>query len=465
MARPYTGLRPVEIVPGEGLPERFLGPEGISIPLGHAPTPAQFAQHITAATGLSVVFLGRGQIGESARFLGRAIVGMSLGELGMWTGPLPLLLDEWTSEYGYEWRYDADREVLEVIREMSAVFELHALGGAQTYQVRSSTAGGASGEGDTSTADFSNQRLDTVFDYEPWPEIEDALEGLVTDATTARVLPAQASVVVRGLPGDVARVRSYLKHLNETVLRPILVTVRVLAVSREKGSDFETDFSGALRTIAGGSYDFVFEAGRAGRSVGIVRPGDATAENSLDLTLRALRSIGTVSRVLAAGVPALNGAPAQYYELLRHSYLAEVSTTVSEGGVETELRPGSINSGFSMSYVGRITAPGEVLLRIFASLQDQPRFAVFTSRETAIQLPEFRSRGINVTQSVREGETLVLSGFTDRVVSNEEEGFVRARNPLAGSTLHSDLQIDQVLLVTARIGEPVGLSEVSEVLL
>ena len=450
---------------GEGLPERFLSSEGISIPLGHAPSPAEFAQHITAATGLSVVFLGRGPPGEAVRFQGRATVGKVLGNQGTWTGPLPRLLDEWSGELGYEWRYDAEREVIEVVRELSAVFELHALGGVQTYRVQSSTAGGASSAGETSTADFASQRLDTGFEYDPWPEIESAVQGLVSPGSRVGVLPAQASVFVRGLPGDVARVRSYLRYLNQTVLRPILVTVRVLAVSRETGTDFETDFSGALRTIAGGSYDFVFEGGRSGRSVGIVRPGDATAANSLDLTLRALRSIGTVSRVLAAGVPALNGAPAQYYELVRHTYLAEISSQVSQGVVETSLRPGSISSGFSMSYVGRITGPGEVLLRIFASLQDAPTFEVFGESGNAIQLPEFRSRGIHVTQAVREGETLVLSGFTDRVVSSEEEGFARARNRLAGGTLHSDAQIDQVLVVTARIGDPATVSEVSEVVL
>ena len=67
------------------------------------------------------------------------------------------------------------------------------------------------------------------------------------------------------------------------------------------------------------------------------------------------------------------------------------------------------------------------------------------------------------TQTVREGRTLVLSGFTDRVVSNEQEGFVGGTNPLAGTTLHGDRRFDQVLLVTSRIGETAGVSEVSEV--
>ena len=62
--------------------------------------------------------------------------------------------------------------------------------------------------------------------------------------------------------------------------------------------------------------------------------------------------------MLKAGVPALNGAPAQYYELVRHTYLAEISTTIEDGVARTERQPGAISSGFAMSYVGRITGPG-----------------------------------------------------------------------------------------------------------
>lgn len=465
--RPYTGLKPVDVRPTSGLPERFLGEEGISIPLSHALTPAELAQHITASTGLPVRFVGRPPVRPegrgTVRFTARG--GRVLGGVGQWSGPLPALLDEWTGEHGYEWRYDAQGGVIEVVRGLNAVFQIHALGGEQRYSVASSTAGGQSGSGETSTADYSSQRLDTEYAFNPWPEIEAAVEGLVSDESAVHVSPAQASVIVQGLPDDVAQVRTYLRHINRTVLRPIEVTMHVFSVVREKGADFETDFSAALRTIAGGDYDFIFEGGRAGRTIGVVRPGDAEVGNSLDFTLRALRSLGTVSRVLKAGVPALNGAPAQYYELTRHTYLAEISTTVEDGVARTERQPGAISSGFAMSYVGRITGPGEVMLRIFVSLQDTPKFRQFGPEDNAIQLPEFGSRGISVTQTVREGETLVLSGFTDRVVSNEQEGFLGAKNPMAGATLHGDRHFDQVLLVTSRIGEPAGVSEVSEVLL
>ena len=432
--RPYTGLRPIVASARDDLPGRFLGDEGISIPLERGMTAPEMAQHITAATGLAVRFLGRERTAREGQREPRfeRAPSRALGASARWQGPLPELLDEWTQALGYEWRFDAERSVIEVVRAMSAVYQLHALGGVQAYTVGSSTSGGSSGGGETSTADFSQHTLDTQYQYDPWAEIEEALKGLVSAETQVGVSPAQASVTVTGLPAEVRRVGRYLRHVNRTMLRPIEVTVRVFSVYRDSGADFATDFTAALRSIAGSSYDVAFESTPGTQSVGVVRPGAELAPHSLEVTLRALRTLGTVSRVLAAGVPALNGAPAQYYELVRHTYLAEVSATIADRGVATELRPGSISSGFAMSYVGRITGAGEVMLRIFASLQDPPTFEVFGNAANLIQLPEFRSRGISVTQRVREGETLVLSGFSDRVLSTDERGFLKPANPLGG---------------------------------
>ena len=467
--RPYTGLLLLSTPKDQTLPARLQGRDGVSIPLERSLNSADLAQRITAATGLEVRFVGPPRIGPDRRempFSGREVSSHPLGGQTIWTGALSELLDEWTSEIGYEWAYRPEREVIEVTRHSSVSFTLHALGGQQTYRVASSTSDRSGGGDEDRSANFSTQFLDTEYRYQPWQDIEHHVGTLVSENTRVDVSEVHGTVVVRGLPRDITRVRNYLSYLNREVLRPLMVSIHVLNVSRERESDFGTDLGGALHKVFGSSYDAAFSIGSAGSGISIVRPSDPGAGNSFTATLRALRSMGRVSRVLTAGLPSLNGKPAQYYELVRNAYLAEVSTTTSEGGVGTELRPGSVASGFAVSYIGHITGPEEVLLRLFVSLQDRPEFTEIESGGNRIQLPEFASRGINVEQSVREGETLIVAGFSDRFVQSDEEGFGQPHiGWLGGDTRHREVRAEQVLVLTVRVGEPRGVSEVREVVL
>ena len=467
--RPYTGLVLLSTSKDHALPSRFQSRDGISVPLERALLSAELAQRITAATGIEVRLIGpprSGPEGGEMPFSGRRTGAAALGGQTLWTGALSELLDEWTSELGYEWAWRSEREVIEVMRYSSVSFTLHALGGEQTYRVASSTSDRSGGGDEDRSANFSTQFLDTEYRYQPWQDIEHHVGTLVSEHTRVDVSEVHGTVVVRGLPRDVSRVRGYLSYLNREVLRPIMVSIHVLNVSRERESDFGTQFAGALRTVFGSSYDATFSIGGAGSGISIVRPSSAGAGSSLAATLRALRRLGRVSRVLTAGLPSLNGKPAQYYELVRNAYLAEVATTTSEGGVGTELRPGSVASGFAVSYIGHITGPEEVLLRLFVSLQDRPEFTEVESGGNRIQLPEFASRGINVEQSIREGETLVVAGFSDRVMHSDEEGVGQAQNRwLGGDAQHREMRAEQVLVLTVRVGEPRGVSEVREVVL
>ena len=108
---------------------------------------------------------------------------------GIWTGPLDALLDSWTEPSGYEWRYDADQQAIEIVRRRSAVFQIHALAGKQHYTVSASTqdsAAGGDGEG-SGGGNLTSQTISTETDYDPWPEIEGQLKGLLDPGTRLSV--------------------------------------------------------------------------------------------------------------------------------------------------------------------------------------------------------------------------------------------------------------------------------------
>ena len=140
-----------------------------------------------------------------------------------------------------------------------------------------------------------------------------------------------------------------------------------------------------------------------------------------------------------------------------------MKTTVTDSGVETDLTPGEVVSGFSFSYTARITAPDEVLVRIVASLRDEPTFAVFGTDTARIQLPVYGDRAVQAEQRLRRGETLIVSGFRDRASSSDRGGSFGESVPVPdGHRRARNSRQEQVLLLTVDIGHPLGIHETRE---
>ena len=228
--RPYVGLTPIEPDPRADLPARYRRADAVTLPLAGIGAAATLAGRIEAATGLTVRFTGpprqkgNGTDGDPpVNVFGEAVRDGLSPDGGIWTGPLDALLDSWTEPSGYEWRYDADRQAIEIVRRRSAVFQIHALAGRQHYTVSSSTqdsAAGGDGEG-SGGGNLTSQTISTETDYDPWPEIEGQLKGLLDPGTRLSVAPSSASVTVSGTPRDIARARAFLGYLNREVLRPV----------------------------------------------------------------------------------------------------------------------------------------------------------------------------------------------------------------------------------------------------
>ena len=359
------------------------------------------------------------------------------------------LLDAWTEPSGYEWRYEADRQAIEIVRRRSAIFQIHALAGKQHYTVSSSTqdsAAGGDGEG-SGGGNLTSQTISTETDYDPWPEIEGQLKGLLDPGTRLSVAPSSASVTVSGTPRDIARARAYLGYLNREVLRPVTLSVHVYSVRVESEADYGLGLSFSIARLLGEA----LRVSVGSNAVALIKPSPGgESGDTLSATVRALNSAGAVSRVLSADIPSLNGKPAQFFELFQEAYLRELRTTAGDGIAQTELVPGTVSSGFAVSYLPRITGPGEVLVRLFASLRDRPSFTAFTSNNQTIQLPAYASRAIQVTQKIGRGETLMVTGFSDRSASAQRSGTFDADLPLPeGARKASTARIEQVLLITA----------------
>ena len=447
--RPWVGLAPIEEDNGT-LPERLLTEDAVTLPLAGAHDDLVLAARIEAATGIPVRFVGAAREDAGVSF---AATDLLVPNGAVWTGPLDRLLDAWTEAAGREWRFDPDAGRIEVVRRLTAVFRVNALAGTERHGASSSTQDQAGEDGSSS---LSAQSIESETVYDPWPEIEEQIAGLVEDETRVTVSPASASVTVSGAPADVYKVRGYLAWLNREVLRPVTLSVHLYAVRFERESDHGVDLS--LSEMLDSSVGLAV----AGDTVSVIRPADAgSAGDTLAAAVRALSRAGTVSRVLSADIPSLNGKPAQFLELTNEAYLKELRTTAGEGVAQTELVPGTVSSGFALSYLARITGPDEVLVRLSASLRDRPRFTTFTTDGHTIQLPAYGGRAVQVTRKIAHGETLMVTGFSDRGAVSDRQGSIDAEIPLpAGGRSARLVREERVLLIAAEVGAPLGITQV-----
>ena len=467
---PYLAIRPV-VVERARLPEDLRGEDGVVVPLGDGPADDVLAGRIEEASGLTVVLGPGGPIadvdpddglaGQRGAGLGRRADNLTL-QGGLFVGSLDRLLDEWAEVAGYEWRYRAASKTIEVVRWTTRVFQVNALASNTTYDARIATSGG----GGDDAKGTSRQSIKTDFEYKPWEDIEkevNAIVGVGGDGAanargeTAVVSPSSATVTVTGSPETVERVRGYLGHLNRNILRPITLSAHLYALRLDRGADLELGLGGIIPEIFGSNLQVNLDGG----TVSIVTPTVA-AHSSLNATVTALRSVGTTTRILSADIPSLNGQPTQFFDVFDHRYLKEVSTDIDDGVVSVKLKPGAIWSGFGLSYVGRVVGNDGVLARITVTIQDAPTFAVFGSAGNQIQLPSAGRRAVVVTQHIERGAVLLLSGFSDRQSTALRAGTFDPDIPLPeGERRGSVDRVETVLLVTADVGSPMGVMEMS----
>lgn len=447
-ARPFTGLSVLEPPPPQ-IPPQWAADDAISLSLAGTLGDQVVASLIEAATGVRVHFVGLRPVEAPDDPFGLPTT--ALPEGGIWTGPLDELLDMWTATRGYGWLWEPETESVSVTRSQAVAFTLNALAGTQTVSGTTSTTETA-GEG--ASTNLANQSMAASANYDPWTEVTDQLSAVLDPSASIAAAPSTASLTVSGLPRDVDRARTYLAWLNRTILRPVTVTFAIYRVAYETGADYELGVAGTLERVLGTSAGLQVLSDQ----ISIVQPGPGI--DSLVAAVTAMETAGTVSRELTATIPSLNAQPSHFFELFSEAYLAEISTSWDEGIRQVTLTPGNVSSGFAMEFVAQIVAPHEVLVRIFASILDRPEFAVFGTNDLRLQLPSFGNRAVQITQTIGRGETLVITGFSDRGTKATGSGTFSADVPFPfGSRLNSDARTEQVLLISAEAGPPMGVVE------
>ena len=182
-------------------------------------------------------------------------------------------LDTIREVYGYEYKLQGNRILIEPISLQTRVYQVNYLMSQRkgktevrvTSGAISDTAGGAAApvaanptNPGTSTTALESSRISTTSNNDFWTEIGNALKAIVgTQEGRNVVLSPQAGViVVRALPAELRNVSEFLKTMQVVVERQVMLEAKIIEVqladSHQTGVNWAAFGQGANSRISGG---------------------------------------------------------------------------------------------------------------------------------------------------------------------------------------------------------------------
>ena len=364
-----------------------------------------------------------------------------------YTGSLRGLLDAVSAQSGYGWDYDSKSNRVTFSAMQVRTFTLMAAPGRVAFESQvsnksrerssSSSFGGnvnnTQQNGDTSAQ--TTQIHKTTFDVDVWKEAKDNVERLLSRDGRVVVDQAAGTITVRDRYVRIRDVAKYIDELNERLSRQVAVTIRVWALdmddSNDAGLNLQALFEGGDTSVITGSLSNLGGASTAAVSVVKGRLKGSSG------TIKALKEWGTATQLTSGGGLLTNNQALPIQAIQRHAYIAGMTLATSEYNQTSEITPGEVTSGFSMTIVPHILKDRRVILQYNLTMSSLDAMKEVDRDSVYVQLPEISTRSFSQRSRMKLGETLVLAGFEQtRQTASNSLGLVSAgRNTDYGRTV------------------------------
>lgn len=316
-------------------------------------------------------------------------------------GSLSSVLDKVASAFDVEWTYKDGRVVFRdyVTRQ----YQLSAL------PVTSSMGFGAVGTASSSNLDM-------------WEELRGGLLNVAGPNADVAIGQGTGILTVTALLADQERIRDYVSTMNQTLGQQIAFDVNVLTVTAQDAEGYGVD----LQNLSFANSDATVEwsGGRdVAGSVGSVNVGIVSGDFNLDAAITALSTRDNVSVETRAGATTTNFQMIPVEVIEETAYVSEVSVALDDNGNPVQsIASSTLRTGFQMQLLPRVLNSKEILLRYSLDLSDLLAIETFESGDNIVQLPEVTRSKFEQQVILKNGQTLVLSGFERQRTQTNREG-------------------------------------------
>ena len=365
-----------------------------------------------------------------------------------YSGTLPGLLDMVATRFGISWEYANDR--IEFYRLVTKTFEVKANPGSSKFTSGIAKSGGQSGSGGGSSGSFSSTTdVSMESSFSVWTSMEAAIKAMLSQAGKVAISQATGSVTVTDASEIVERVSKYIDHENKLLTRQVALRVEVISVSLDDGAEAGLDWNLVYQRLSdAGTPKWAFTLGGAAPltsalagslGVQVLTPANTGGQNwrlgdGTQALFKALNTVGKASILSTASSTTLNRQPVPIAITKQVSYLARTTPAAAGAGATggtgvPGLEPGQVTTGFLLNVLPTVLDGDSVLLQFSLDVSNLDRIQTIGTGSGAtlqqIQTPEVSGTQTLNRVSLRNGQTLVLSGFERTTDQYDKRGLTK----------------------------------------
>ena len=361
---------------------------------------------------------------------------------------------------------------------ITKTFDVAFMPGASDYMMGKSGGGGGGGGGgaaggaatgiidDSAASQYSSMKGSLSV----WKDLEETIKQLVSPDGKVIVSQATTSVTVRDKPANQAIIGHYIKNLNNTQAKQVLVKVEILEVSLNSAFNYGIDWSIVEHAFGGSNLSLnanygtpvsitPLSGGTTPPTFGLANAGAVAGTSSgINLLINALKQQGRVAVVTEPRVVCLNNQVSAIRIVSQNGYLASVQNTSFGGGsstgnstgnsVTSQITPGTLVTGLTLYVLPKIV-DNKIFLQVNADLSNSLGFADISSggaTPTTIQVPNVTQKQFNQRSVIGSGDTLILAGF--KQVQNQTGAMQLLDSQALGGKAATQANAETIILIT-----------------
>lgn len=409
---------------------------------------SELASFITKLTGVRVII--QQDIVDSVD-QGQGQPDYAINEV-IYTGSVKGLLDHVTSRLNLSWKYEGD--TVEIYKYETKMFTLDALSGVNTItanlNTKSSSQSSSQAAGAESSAGAESGQETTINNtVNIWEQVGNAIQTVLSENEKVSLTPSAGKIVVMASPSHMRRVENILKEYNKFYSRLVRLDVKVYQVEANDedsyGINWNSVWSKASSTLN------VSMGGVAGASgAGVVRIGNTGGSSTGQAIFEALSTAGKISVLRNNSLITLNNQPVPLNVAREITYVQSTEVTTSgDNNTASSITPGVVTEGFAMNLTPLINDKGEILLQYSVDASTVEEIKTFTSADgkSSVELPRRSVSNFLQKVSMRNGESVVLTGFQEARGNNTDSGMGSASTWFLGGSRNSANKLKTIVVV------------------